>query len=83
MANSLKRIVYRCTLCGEAVTGEADVSIPDEQMQTFCSMVVRNQRFVGNPYLHQAPMYLTHNCADGSCGVAYFAGIKKENYNHA
>lgn len=79
MANSAKRIVYRCAMCAETIEADTDVFIPGEQMKPFCETVTRNQRFVGNPFLHSAPMHLIHKCADGSCGVAYFAGIRKEN----
>lgn len=74
----MKRIVYRCSLCGEIVFGNV-VDMADLQMADFCDKVIRNQRFVGNPCLYQAPVFLTHNCADGSCGMAYFAGIVKED----
>ena len=32
--------------------------------------------FAGNPYLHQAPMHVLHNCSDGSVGIAMFAGVR-------
>ena len=75
----MKRIAFRCSLCGEFVFGNPIDDMPDAQMAVFCRKFVRNQEFVSNPYLQQAPMHTVHNCADGSCGIAYFAGIKKEN----
>jgi hypothetical protein len=38
--------------------------------------VIRNQKFAGNPYLYEAPMYLP----DGSCGLATFSGFSSEEH---
>lgn len=69
--------VYKCPLCGKLLLyGEAqDVSY--EQLPELCRNVVFNQAFMGNPYLYQVPMQTPHQCSDGNCGLAYFAGFRK------
>lgn len=69
-------VAYRCLLCNEVVMMEMPENIPQTSNKDFCNAVLRNQLFFGNPALHQAPMHMIHNCKDGSCGVAQFAGIK-------
>lgn len=70
---------YKCQLCGAVVRyGDVKpVACSQEQLQELCMRVIRNQQFMNNPALYQAPVNAPHHCADGSCGMAYFAGFKR------
>ena len=70
--------IYKCQLCNALVQYGDSKEIPYDELPELCAKVVKNQRFAGNPYLYQAPMQIPHNCKDDSCGMAYFAGFKKE-----
>ena len=49
----------------------------DQQMaDDLIAHVVKNQMFMGNPYLYNAPMFVNCHCADGSVGMAVFAGVR-------
>ena len=67
---------YKCPLCGALLQYGESQSVPYAELPTLLGKVVGNQRFAGNPYLHQAPMQVPHKCPDGSAGIAYFAGFK-------
>ena len=67
---------YKCPLCGTLILyGEAR-PVPYDKLPELCAKVVKNQQFIGT-MLYQAPMHIPHKCADGSCGMAYFAGFKE------
>lgn len=68
---------YKCSLCGKLmVYGEPQV-VPYDALPSLCGRVVKDQMFINNPALYQAPMQMPCKCIDGSCGMAYFAGFKK------
>ena len=70
------RVVYKCQLCGRLEDFGDVLDIDRNNMKSFCEKVIQNQMFAGNPYLHQAPMHVLHNCSDGSVGIAMFAGVR-------
>ena len=53
------------------------MNLQTDIMPELCVKVVKNQQFLGNPYLYQANFYIPHKCHDGNCGLAAFAGFKK------
>lgn len=70
--------VYKCALCGALIRYGNATEIPYEDLPQVLGDVIANQQFAGNPYLYQAPMHIPHRCQDGSGGLAYFAGFRKE-----
>ena len=70
--------VYKCLMCGALIPYGTPYEIPYNRLPDVLAGVVKNQIFVGNPYLYQAPMQIPHKCPDGSGGMAHFAGFKKE-----
>ncbi len=76
MGNKNYFAVYKCTLCNRLMAYGDAKEIPYDVLPDLCGRVIRNQMFKNNPVLYQAPMCLPHKCADGSCGMAYFAGFK-------
>lgn len=71
------KAVYKCPLCNELFSIGNSVEIPYNSLPELCAKVIRNQHFAGNPYLYQAPMHVPHQCSDGNCGLAIFAGFKQ------
>lgn len=67
---------YKCQLCGATLKYKESTQIPYDTLPELCAQVVKQQQFIGNPYLYTAPMQIPHKCKDGSCGMAYFAGFK-------
>ena len=70
--------IYKCSLCGQLIKYGQPHDVPYADLPKLLGKVVKNQRFAGNPYLHEAPMNIPHKCTDGSGGMAYFAGFMKE-----
>lgn len=70
------RAAYRCSLCNKIFYYGQEKEVPYDMLFELCTKVVRNQMFLGNPALYQAPMQLPHECGDGNCGMGYFAGFK-------
>lgn len=68
---------YKCPLCGTIIQYGVPREVPYEKLPELLGKVIRNQQFQGNPYLYEAPMHIPHKCADGSAGLAYFAGFHK------
>lgn len=69
--------VYKCPLCGALLrSGEAQ-EVPYDRLPELCGRFMLDQRFAGNPYLHTASSHVPCKCADGSCGLASFAGFKR------
>lgn len=69
--------VYKCPLCGTVFRIGKSVEVPYDKLPELCAMVVKNQQFLGNPYLYQAPMHVPHKCSNGDCGLAPFIGFKQ------
>ena len=67
--------VYKCPLCGNILKYGESIEIPYDELPNLLGLVIRNQKFAGNPYLYQAPMHIPHKCRDGSAGLAQFAGF--------
>lgn len=75
--NKKYRPVYKCLLCGQMISHKKEsIEIPYDKLPELLGRVVRNQQFIGNPYLYEAPMQIPHKCDDGSAGFAQFAGFK-------
>lgn len=71
------KAVYKCLICGtEQVAGYMELPSREEAARQI-EKVVGNQQFINNPYLYKAPLYQTHDCRDGSCGLAHFAGLRR------
>lgn len=69
------RVAYKCQLCGTIICAGEPREIPYNEFPRLLGTVIKNQQFAGNPYLHQAPMHIPHQCGDGSAGLAQFAGF--------
>lgn len=69
--------VYKCPLCGRMLLTSQPQDVPYESLPELCGRVIRNQIFINNPALYQAPMYIVCKCDNGNCGLAQFAGFKK------
>lgn len=74
--NHLYRLTYKCPLCNQLISSEPFEAKYDD-LPVLLGKVVQNQRFAGNPILHDKPMNIPHQCKDGSAGLAVFAGFKK------
>lgn len=68
---------YKCAMCGCELRYGKPQEIPQDDLPGLLGKIVSNQRFMGNPYLYQAPMYIPHKCNDGSAGMAYFSGFRR------
>lgn len=68
--------LYRCQMCGAVMLHGNPTEVPYDKIPELIAQVVKNQRFIGTA-LYQAPMHIPHKCADGSGGLAAFAGFKK------
>ena len=68
---------YRCPLCQTLIVSEKSTDIPEHQLPELLGKFIRNQSFINNPYLYEAPMHTPHKCDNGDAGLAYFAGFKK------
>ena len=70
--------VYKCPLCGkEFRVADNPVQMEENRIPELIARVVKNQKFVGNQYLYEAPMYLPHQCGNGDGGIAQLIGFKK------
>lgn len=70
---------YKCQLCGALIKYGDSADVPPNALPNMVGQVIRqNQLFAGNPALQQAKMYIPHQCKDGGCGMAVFAGFRKE-----
>jgi len=69
--------VYKYPLCNGLSQHGEPKEIPYEELPTIIAKVIKNQMFAGNQYLYQAPMHMIHQCKNGNCGVAVFAGFIK------
>lgn len=68
---------YKCPLCGKLIVGEL-TDVPEEKLPELLGKYVKSQYFSSNPYIETPPPYVPHKCADGSAGLAPFAGFIKE-----
>lgn len=73
----MHRAAYKCPLCGSVLLYGDAKEIPYNELPTLLGMVINNQQFAGNPYLHKVPMHIPHRCPDGSAGLAAFAGFMR------
>lgn len=67
--------LYKCAMCGALLRYGNATEIPYEDLPKVLGDVIKNQCFMGNPYLYQAPMHIPHRCPNGNGGLAYFAGL--------
>ena len=67
--------IYTCPLYGTKIKFGAPHEIPYDALPELCAEVVKNQMFMGNPALYQAPMYIPHRCKDSGAGLARFSGF--------
>lgn len=73
------RAIYKCGICGELIPVGGVLNIPEYEAEKQVTGVLwRNANFSGRQDLNPVPLHITHNCVDGSCGVAQFIGLKKE-----
>lgn len=70
--------VYKCPLCGKLSRLSDSVEIPYDELPNLLAHVIKNQTFINNPYLYQAPMHIPCKCNDGNAGLAQFAGFVKD-----
>lgn len=72
------KTVYKCQLCGTVLHGGDPINTDQEgALDLVKSVVANNDLFAGNPFFHQAPMYVAHRCPDGGAGLAQFAGFRR------
>lgn len=69
---------YKCVMCDTMLVLNEVIEMDQEQAVDLVGKTIRNQVFVGNPYLKQAPMFIPHKCRNGNAGLAVFAGFKRE-----
>ena len=69
---------YKCSLCGKILKYGDTKEVPKEKLPELCAEVVKNQFWQNHPLFHKVLMQIPHECADGSCGMAYFAGFLRE-----
>lgn len=67
--------MYKCPLCNQLIVYGNAIDITYDKLPEVLAAFVRNQQFVGNPYLHKAPMHISHKCKNGGAGLASFAGF--------
>lgn len=70
--------VYKCALCETLLLYGDSHEVPYDALLVLIGKVIKNQQFAGNPYLYEAPLQIPHKCKDGNCGIAYFAGFRKQ-----
>lgn len=70
---------YKCPLCNRILLYGNANEVPYDKLPDLLGMVIKNQQFAGNPYLHQVPMYIPCKCPDGNAGLAAFAGFVQAN----
>ena len=73
--------MYRCQLCNKIFSvNNSDTHLTQQQAVELAAKAIQNQQFAGNPYLHQVPLYVVHNCNNRDAGIAYFAGFKSQRF---
>lgn len=71
--------MYKCQMCNALIrASDKTVELDSSQVPDLVAGVVKNQAFMNNPYLYQAPMNLVHNCCNGDFGLATFIGFKRD-----
>lgn len=73
--------VYKCRICNAWIQAGYPFEANYNDLPSLLGKVIQNQMFAGNPVLHQAPMYVPHQCKDtdaGSAGLAEFCGFMKK-----
>lgn len=68
---------YVCPLCDTVIVMGEPREIPEEMLPELLAKVIRNQTFINNPALYEAPMHIPHKCKRGDAGLAVFAGFRK------
>lgn len=68
---------YKCPLCNRILLYGNPSEVPYDKLPDLLGMVIKNQQFAGNPYLHQVPMHIPCKCPNGNAGLASFAGFMK------
>jgi hypothetical protein len=61
---------YRCVLCGELVDFCDPIELEESCLHDLSAFILNSKT--------QMTEHITHKCKDGSTGVAYFAGFRKE-----
>lgn len=69
--------VYKCPLCGNLIQSGKPQEVSYKMLPELLGTFVNRQKFASNPYLDIPPVYVQCQCADGSAGLAQFAGLKK------
>ena len=70
--------VYKCPLCDKLSRLGDSVEIPYNELPNILGRVIKNQSFIGNPYLYKAPLHIPCKCNDGNVGLAQFAGFMQD-----
>ena len=70
--------MYKCLLCDSEFTcNKTPIEMDENEIPGLLGKFVNHQQFLGNPYLYDAPMYLSHKCGNGDGGLAPFIGFRK------
>lgn len=66
-------VLYKCSICGEIVIGKPVGNFQRNLLQCVCDKKASLDCVLGD-----APVAIVHKCKDGSVGMAYFAGFRKD-----
>lgn len=61
---------YRCTLCGELIDFCDAIELEESALHNLSAFILNSKK--------QMAENMTHKCKDGSTGVAYFAGFRRD-----
>lgn len=53
---------YKCSLCGKLLTYGDPKEVPYDVLPSLCGRIIKNQMFMNNPALYQAPMQVPCKC---------------------
>ena len=64
------RPTYRCALCGELIDFCPAIDLEESSLHDLSAFILSSKK--------KMTEHMTHKCKDGSTGVAYFAGFRKD-----
>ena len=69
--------IYKCPMCNrELKTTENPIDMDHNDIPEMLAKIMQNQKFFGNPYLYEAPLYIPHKCKNGDGGLARLIGFR-------
>lgn len=61
---------YKCALCGALIDFCGPVKLDSSTLHDLSASILNSKKYMTE--------HMTHKCEDGSTGVAYFAGFRKD-----